>query len=35
MGIQFLDLSAEEQASIERYVVGTLLDRAVTGEPEK
>jgi uncharacterized protein (TIGR02266 family) len=31
MGIQFLDLPAEEQAIIEEYVVQQLLDRAVTG----
>lgn len=35
MGIQFLDLSAEEQATIERYVVETLLDRALAVEPEQ
>jgi Tfp pilus assembly protein PilZ len=35
MGIQFLDLSAEEQGNIERYVVDILLDRALAGEPEQ
>ena len=35
MGIQFLDLSAEEQGNIERYVVDMLLDRALAGEPEQ
>jgi hypothetical protein len=35
MGIQFPDLSGEEQATIQRCVVGSLLDCAVTGEPEK
>ena len=32
MGIQFLDLAAEEQAAIERYVVEMFLDRALTEE---
>ena len=32
MGIQFLDLAAEEQAAIERYVVEMFLDRALTAE---
>jgi len=35
MSIQFLDLSGEEQATIQRYVVDPLLDCAVTGELEK
>ncbi len=33
IGIQFLDLTAEEQAAIEGYIVSALLDRALTGEP--
>lgn len=32
MGIQFLDLTADEQATIERHVVDVLLDRALTGD---
>ena len=32
MGIQFLDLPAEEQATIERYVVEMFLDRALTAD---
>jgi uncharacterized protein (TIGR02266 family) len=35
MGIQFLDLGAEEQAVIEQYVVERLVDRAVTGGAEQ
>ncbi len=33
MGVQFLDLAAEEQATVERYVVEMFLDRALTEEP--
>ncbi len=33
MGIQFLDLTPEEQGTIERYVVEMFLDRALTEEP--
>lgn len=34
IGIQFLDLTAEEQAAIEGYIVNAILDRALTGEPD-
>ena len=35
MGIQFLDLSEQERAMIERHVVEQLLDRVVKGPAEK
>jgi hypothetical protein len=35
MGIQFQDLSEQEQAMIERHVVEQLLDRAAQGPREK
>jgi uncharacterized protein (TIGR02266 family) len=34
MGIQFVDVAPEEQATLERYVVEMLLDRALTEEAE-
>lgn len=33
MGVQFLDLGAQDQGVIERYVVDLLLDRALQEEP--
>ncbi len=33
MGVQFLDLAAEEQATIERYLVEMFLDRALGEKP--
>ncbi len=35
MGIQFVNLSPEEQGFIEEYLVDTLLDRALAREPER
>ncbi len=33
MGVQFLDMSEDEQAAIEQYIVDTMLDRALAAEP--
>jgi len=35
MGVQFLDMSEDEQAAIEQYIVETMLDRALAMEPER
>ena len=35
MGVQFLDLEAQEQAAVEQYVVELLLDRVQKNEAEK
>ena len=35
MGVQFFDLSSEEQGTIEQYVVEMLLDQALAEEPEE
>jgi Tfp pilus assembly protein PilZ len=35
MGVQFLDLEAQEQGAVEQYVVELLLDRVQKNEVEK